>query len=123
MLQWSDEKHGLLRENNEDFESSTKCWSFDNDYVDNEFKVRDHCHINGRYRGSAQKYQRHIDIKLDQKIPIVFHNLNKYDSHLIIQELGKLNLKINGLEKYMSFSINNKLSFYWQLSVSKFFIR
>ena len=32
-----------------------------------------------------------------------------------MQELGKLNLKINvipnGLEKYMSFSINNKVSF------------
>ena len=41
------------------------------------------------------------------------HNLKNYDSHLIIQGLGKLNLKINvipnGLEKYMGFTINNKL--------------
>ena len=53
--------------------------------------------------------------KLNHKIPIVFHNLKNYDSHLIIQELGKFNLKIsvipNGLEKYMSFTISNKLSF------------
>ena len=52
---------------------------------------------------------------LNHKIPIIFHNLKNYDSHLIMQELGKFNLKINvipnGLEKYMSFSINNKLSF------------
>ena len=45
----------------------------------------------------------------------VFHNLKKYDSHLIMQELGRLNLKTNvipnGLEKYMSFTINNKLTF------------
>ena len=45
----------------------------------------------------------------------MFYNLKNYDSHLIMQELGKLSLKINvipnGLEKYMSFSINNKLSF------------
>ena len=38
-----------------------------------------------------------------------------YDSHLIMQELGKLNPKINvipnGLEKYMTSSINNKRSF------------
>ena len=38
-----------------------------------------------------------------------------YDSHLIMQELAKFNLKINaipnGLKKYMSFTINNKLSF------------
>ena len=44
-----------------------------------------------------------------------FHNLKNYDSHLIMQEIGKFNLKTNvipnGLEKYMSFSINNKLNF------------
>ena len=44
-----------------------------------------------------------------------FHNLKNYDSHLIMQEIGKFNLKTNvipnGLEKYMSFSINNKFSF------------
>ena len=46
---------------------------------------------------------------------IVFHNLKKYDSRLIMQELGKFNLKINvmpnGLEKHMNFTINNKLIF------------
>ena len=46
---------------------------------------------------------------------MVFHKLKNYDSHLIMKELGKFNLKKNvipnGLEKYMSFSINNKLSF------------
>ena len=50
-----------------------------------------------------------------KKISAVFHNLKNYDSHFIRQELGKFNFKINaipnGLEKYMSFSINNKLSF------------
>ena len=72
-------------------ENSTKCWICDNDYVDNDFKLRDHCHITGKYRGSAH-----------------------CDSQLIMQELGKFNLKIsvipNGLEKYVSFTINNKLS-------------
>ena len=45
----------------------------------------------------------------------MFHNLKNYDSHLIMQELGKFNLKINvvpnGLGKYMDFSINSNLSF------------
>ena len=54
-------------------------------------------------------------VKLNHKIPVIFHNPKNYDSHLIMQELGRFNLKIhvmpNGLEKYMSFSINNKLSF------------
>ena len=45
----------------------------------------------------------------------MFHNLNNNDSHLIMQELGEFNFKINiisiGLEKYIRFAINNKLSF------------
>ena len=55
-----------------------------------------------------------INVKLNHKIPIVFHNLKKY-SHLIMQELGKFSFEIivipNVLEKYMSFNINNKLIF------------
>ena len=55
------------------------------------------------------------NVKLNHKIPVAFHNLNNYDSHLIMQQLGKFILKsnviLNGLEKYMSFSNNNKLNF------------
>ena len=54
-----------------------------------------------------------INLKLNHQIPVIFHNLKHYDSHLIILELGKFNLKINfipnGLAKYRRFSINNKL--------------
>ena len=59
------------------------------------------------YRGSAYR-DCNINVKLNQKIPAIFHNLKKYDSHLI-----RLKIKVipNGLGKYMSFSINNKLSF------------
>ena len=64
--------------------------------------------------GSAQR-DCNINVKLNHKIPLVFYNLTNYDSHLIMQELIKFDLKINavpnGLEKYMSFRINNKLSF------------
>ena len=28
-------------------------WICDNDHVDTDVKVRDHCHITGKYRGSA----------------------------------------------------------------------
>ena len=56
-----------------------------------------------------------INVKSNHKIPVVFHNLKKYDSLLIMQELVKLNLKTNvipkRLEKYMSFNINSKLGF------------
>ena len=104
----------MTKKDNEDFENSTKCWICDSDYIDNDVKVRDHCHITGKNRVSAHR-DRNINIKLNQKIPVVFHNLKNHNSHLIVQETGKLNLKINiipnRLEKYMSFSINNKLRF------------
>ena len=55
------------------------------------------------------------NLKLNFEIPFVFQNLKNYDSHPIMQELGKFNLKINvisnELEKCMSFTINNKLNF------------
>ena len=33
----------MTKEDNEDFQISTKCWICGNDYVDNDVKVRDHC--------------------------------------------------------------------------------
>ena len=104
----------MTKKDNEDLENSNECWICDNDYIDNGFKVRDHCHITIRYIGSVHR-DCNINIKSNHEIPVLFLNLKKYDSHLIMQELGIFNLKINvitnGLEKYMSFSINNRLSF------------
>ena len=49
-------------------------------------------------------------------MPVIFHNLRSYDSHLIIKEVSKFDVKIsvtpNGLEKYMAFTINRKFNFY-----------
>ena len=104
----------MAKENNNDFMNSIKCCNCDNDYVDADVKVRDYCHITGKYRSSAHK-DYNINLQLNHKIPIVFQKLENYDSHLIIQTLGKFNFEIsvitNGLEKLMSFTINNRLSF------------
>ena len=37
----------MTKDDNEDFENSTKCWICDNDYIDSDVKVRDPCHITG----------------------------------------------------------------------------
>ena len=98
----------MTKRDNENFKNSTEYWVCDNDYIENDVKVRDHCHITGKHSGPAHRSQNH-------KIPVIFYRLKSYDSHLLMQELAKFNLKIsvipNGLEKYMSFNINNKLSF------------
>lgn len=78
------------------------------EYLD---KVRDHCHLTGRFRGGAH-YTCNFKLKLDPKtitIPIIFHNLKNYDGHLIMQSISKTegNIKCipNNMEKYISFSL------------------
>ena len=84
----------------------------DNNYIDGNTTVRSHFHITGKYRDSVYRDCK-INVKLNQENPVVFRNLKKYNSHLIMQKLGKFSFKLNGipngLKKYMSFSINNKL--------------
>ena len=99
----------MTEKDNENFESSTKYWVCDNDYNDADIKVRDHCHITGKHLGSGHR-DFNINVNLNYKIPVAFYNLKYNDSHLIMQELGTFNLKINvtpnGLEKYMRFSVS-----------------
>ena len=82
------------------------CWQW--------CKVRAHCHITWKDWGSADR-DCNISFRVNLKISVVFWNLQNYDSHLIMQELGKFSLLNsiipNGWKKYMSFTINNKLSF------------
>ena len=86
----------MTKEDNEGFENSTKCCICDNDYIDGHVKLRDHCHITGKNRGSAHRHCN-INVKLNHKIHVVIHNLKSYDSYLITHELGKFNLKINAI--------------------------
>ena len=54
-------------------------------------RVRDHCHITGKYRGSAHN-DCNLKLRLNPKyikIPVIFHNLKGYDSHFIMQKIGK----------------------------------
>ena len=45
----------------------------------------------------------------------MFHNLKGYESHLIMQEIGmfdvKINIRPNGLEQSVDFAINKNLVF------------
>ena len=63
----------------ENFDKSTKCWIGENYYLDDGVKVRDTCHITGKYRNSKDR-DSNIKVKLNHKIPIVFLSLENYDS-------------------------------------------
>ena len=70
---------------------------------DDDDKVRDRCHISG---GTAH-WSCNINLQLTKKIPVIFHNLRGYDSHIIFCELNKFDVKIdvitNRLGIYMAF--------------------
>ena len=55
--------------------------------------IRHHCHIKGKYRGSAH-WSCNINLKLIKKVAVIFHNLKGYDSHLITREIGKFDVKV-----------------------------
>ena len=104
----------MTAEENEEVERSNICWIFGKliDIGDN--KVRDHCQNFRKYRGCVH-WSCNINLKISKKVPVIFHNLRGYDSHLIFKERNRFNCKIsvipNGLEKYTSFSLNGNIVF------------
>ena len=121
----------MTKENETDFQKAAKCHICDIKYTNKDVRVRDHCHITGKYRGSAhQDCNLKLQIKPETiKIPVIFHNLRGYDSHFIMQEIGKIakehtyinkkgekvemniNCIPNNMEKYMAFMLGKHLVF------------
>ena len=113
------------------FRTMDGCHICGEKYTDKDVHVRGHCHIPGNFRGSAhQECNLRLMIKPEEiKIPVIFHNLRGYDSHFIMQQIGKIAenytykdkkekeqpLKIdaipNNMEKYMDFMLGNHLTF------------
>ena len=59
-------------------------------------KVRDHCHLTGKYRGPAHSFCN-VNVKQKQSgfIPFIFHNFSNYDRHMSFKKLvGKRNDKV-----------------------------
>ena len=52
------------------------------------YKVRDHCHYTGKYRGAAHNICN-LRYKIPKEIPIVFHSGSMYNYHFIVKELVK----------------------------------
>ena len=105
------------------FDEATKCWICNEEFDDtadekgyrkNE-KVKDHCHYTGRFRGAAHN-SCNLNYKKPKFIPVVFHNLSGYDSHLFIKNLGFTDGTIdcipNNEEKYISFTKNTVVGSY-----------
>ena len=82
----------MTKEDRKDFKSADTCHICDKKCTEKDIKVRDHCHITGKYRGSAHQ-DCNINFKLNEKIPVIFHNLRGYDIHFIMQPIGEITNK------------------------------
>ena len=84
--------------------------------VEKDFKsARDHYHFTGKYRGAAHN-QCNLKCRKPLILPVVFHNLQGYDSHLFIKQLAKVSGELSCIpsteEKYISFSKKIKVGEY-----------
>ena len=95
------------------FDSATNCsicrldFEFQGKSRKSENRVRDHCHLTGKFRGAAHN-NCNLNYKLGNFIPVFFHNLSNYDSHLFIKKIGRAKGNVNCIpcnqEKYVSFT-------------------
>ena len=118
----------MTKEDEEKFQKADECHICNKKYNETDVRVRDHCRITGKYRGSAHK-DCNLNFQISDKIPVIFHNLRGYDSHFIMQEIGEIvkkntytnkkgeekqmniNAIPNNMEKYMAFMLGNHLTF------------
>ena len=91
LKKWFNKKLIMTAEENELFERSNICWICGK-LIELDDKVREHCHITGKYGGCAH-WPCSINLKICKKVPVIFHNLRGYDSHLIFKKLSNLILE------------------------------
>ena len=114
-------------EDQKDFKSATKCHIcekklFRDKVTKKILKVRDHCHFTGEYRGAAHN-ECNLNCKKPLILPVIFHNLQGYDSHLFIKQLAKVSGVLSTIpsteEKYISFSKSITVDQYYSKNKGK----
>ena len=102
----------MTYEDEEIYKNSNICWICTQEL--NTDKVRDHCHVAGKFRDASHS-KCNINLRLPKKLPIIFHNLQRYDGHIIFKELNNFDADIDvipkGIDKYMNFIVNRHITF------------
>jgi len=104
----------MSAENEQSFKDATHCHICEKPFSADTVRVRDHCHLTGAYRGAACQ-SCNINFKQPTFVPVVFHNLRSFDSHIMCASLGlfkeeEVTCIASNTEKYTSFTLG-KLRF------------
>ena len=79
----------MTQEDKEDFENNNNC-RFCEENIEFE-KVRDRCHLTGKYRGPAHNACNiNVKQKVSNFIPFAFQNFSNYDCHMFFKRLVDL---------------------------------
>ena len=75
----------MTREDEEDFKKINICRFCEKEIISD--KVRDHCHLTGKFRGPAHS-KCNINVTQDQSnfILFIFHNFFNYDCHMFFKK-------------------------------------
>ena len=102
----------MTNDDEEIYNNSQICWICKEEL--NTGKVRDHSHVAGKFRGAAHN-KCNSKLRIPRKLPIIFHNLQRYDEHIIFKELNNFDVDISvipkGIDKYMSIIVNRYFTF------------
>ena len=109
-FKWLKKMIPLTREEGIDYITATVCHICGDPLLDDKnkdnIKVRDHCHLTGKYRGAAHS-KCNLNFIRPNFFPVIFHNLSGYDTHMFIKDLGgegKIECIAKTEEKYISFT-------------------
>ena len=108
----------LTNEEIKSYEKQKVCYICEKKFCDDKnkkseydlyYKVRDHCHYTGKFRGTAHN-ACNLRYNVPKKIPIVFHNGSTYDYHFVIKKSaeefkGELECLGENTKKYITFSV------------------
>jgi hypothetical protein len=100
--------HNLTVKEEIRFNEESKCHFCKLEFTDKDIKVRDHCHINGRFRGAAHQ-SCNSRVRTSLSIKVTFHNGSNYDFKMIVKKLYKVAKEIKAIpftdEKFLTFTI------------------
>lgn len=103
----------LTKEQEEKHNAVNLCYLCEEGFTKDNYKVYDHCHLTGIYRGAAcNRCNVNFNYK-NLKIPVIFHNAKRYDSNLILRHvkdtaaLYNLQVIAENYEQMKSISFSN----------------
>jgi hypothetical protein len=102
----------FTREDKIDFKDAETCYLCNGDFTETNWKVKDHDHRTGQYRGACHNRSNILHFT-NRYLPVFFHNLRGYDSHHILRQAvdivdkDKIHVIPQSTEKFISFSIGD----------------